>query len=301
MSLAVVTACSYLRVSEVAAQAQVAGPDEDPLAAVVAAERAFAAASEQVGVREAFLRYAAEDALLFRPEPANARQTWEARPSPPIRLTWYPGFARAAASGDLGFTTGPFEVLDTARAGAEPGYGHYVTVWRREPAGWRFVLDVGTSHPALEPRPAPWQPPAASRPASADADPPAEAVRGSLLREDSAFSRTAEQVGVAEALSRFGADEARLHRPGILPAVGRAAAMALAGRDARRYHAETIGGAGSRAGDFGYTYGRYRLTDTGGNGRHESGHYVRIWIREPLGPWRLLLDVVNPRPAEREE
>jgi hypothetical protein len=56
----------------------------------------------------------------------------------------------------------------------------------------------------------------------------------------------------------------------------------------------------SAGGDLGWTTGEYQYLNPGA-GRRETGHYVRIWSRDPGGPWRVLLDIVFPRPAERDE
>jgi hypothetical protein len=84
------------------------GAREEALASLVAAERGFAAAAAEVGVGESFLRNIADDGVLFRPDPVNGRAWLEAHPSPGRGLSWYPRHARVAASGDLGFTNGPW-------------------------------------------------------------------------------------------------------------------------------------------------------------------------------------------------
>jgi ketosteroid isomerase-like protein len=288
--LATVTACAHAP----------AARTEDPLVSMVEAERAFAAAAGPLGVRDSFLRFIADDGVLFRPGPVNGRQALESGPAPTIALSWYPVYARVSASGDLGFTTGPYQARP-GPAAAPTGHGHFVTVWRRGPEGWRFVSDLGTPHAELDPKLPPWERPADARPPSMAPVADEEEARESLLAADRAFAGAAQAEGLGAAITRFGDDEVRLHRAGAFPALGRQAAAALAGRDARRYSAEPGQAHVSRAGDFGYVIGEYRLADAGGNGRGESGWYERIWVRRPGGPWRLALDVVIPRPPEREE
>jgi len=43
------------------------------LRAVVESERSFAAASLHQGIRESFLQFLADDAIILRPEPANGK------------------------------------------------------------------------------------------------------------------------------------------------------------------------------------------------------------------------------------
>lgn len=263
---------------------------------MVVAERAFAVAAARDGMRAAMLEFADDRALVFAPEPANAKEVWRARPRTTGRLTWRPVFARAARSGDLGFTTGPYQTADPA--GVATGYGQYVTIWRKTAAGWRFVAELGTtSPPPAAPEPE-WRP-RARRTASAsgvDAD-----AAGSLRAADSLFAAHAGVHGLAAAVRAFGGAEMRLLRPRTPPRVGLGPSLAAAVADsARRYTARPLHAAASAAGDLGWTWGEYRYENSGA-GRRETGHYVRIWSRDPGGPWRVLLDVVAPRPSERDE
>ncbi|HYJ80637.1 MAG TPA: hypothetical protein VEW03_13575, partial [Longimicrobiaceae bacterium] len=74
------------------AHASAAAPG-DALASLVANELAFAAASRQVGPRDAFLRYIADDGIMFLPEPTRAKPWWEAEPPASYALAWYPTHA----------------------------------------------------------------------------------------------------------------------------------------------------------------------------------------------------------------
>lgn len=149
-----------MRRSSLIAAAIVAGSAAPALAAdpapVVAAERAFAAKVAEVGVRDGFLAFMAEDAIVFTPEPVKAKAFYAARPpSKPardggVRLTWRPDFAGLAKSQDLGFSSGPAEVNGAPSS-------RYVTIWKRQADGaWKWQFDGGVDD--TSPRPA--QPPA---------------------------------------------------------------------------------------------------------------------------------------------
>jgi hypothetical protein len=267
-------------------------------AALVAAERTFEQATIREGVRDAFIRFADDSGVIFRPEPVNAIASFRSRPATKIQLRWHPAFARAARSGDLGFTTGPSQVLDST--GAVVGYGNYVTVWRRGAEAWRWVVDLGISNPKPEPEARLWIP-NGDGPSSTPAGAPNTAAARALLAVDSTFAAQADRDGLAAALRRFGDPGMRLLRNDAQPHVGLPAAVAAATVDsARRYSATPARAFTSTAGDFGWSYGEYRYVHEGA-GRRETGHYVRIWARDGYGPWRLLLDVVAPRPPERDE
>ena len=69
-----------------------------------------------------------------------------------IAVTWKPRRARAAESGELGYTVGDYRISrrDSTGSIAETlDRGLYVTIWRRQPDGqWKVVVDIGSS--ALE-------------------------------------------------------------------------------------------------------------------------------------------------------
>ncbi len=114
---------------------------------MVAAERAFARDSGELGTRAAFLTHLAPEAVLFRAGPVNGIRLWQARGESPAVLAWAPSFAEVSGSGDFGFSSGPWTYA-AGRDTAPAAFGHFVSVWRREAGGpWKVVLDVGISHP----------------------------------------------------------------------------------------------------------------------------------------------------------
>jgi len=135
--------------------AHAAGDSEE----LLAADRAFARASVERGAAQAFFEYCAVDAVQFPAGQAPVHGRERIRDSlvtgRPYVLRWTPRAARAAASGDLGYTWGTYE-FETTDAQGKPGihYGKYVTVWKRETGGpWRVALDIGNPGPAPEARP----------------------------------------------------------------------------------------------------------------------------------------------------
>jgi ketosteroid isomerase-like protein len=114
---------------------------------LIDAERAFSALSVKSGMRTAFLANLADDAVMFRPGPIDARKSWLARPDESGILEWGPEFVELSGAEDVGFSVGPWQYREST--GAEPAaYGHFVTVWRRDERGdWKVVLDCGGSHP----------------------------------------------------------------------------------------------------------------------------------------------------------
>jgi ketosteroid isomerase-like protein len=257
-----------------------------PVSEVVEAERAFARAAQSEGVNAAFVHYSAPDSLVFQPGPKRAKEALAANPIPPLPLNWWPVYAGIAASGDLGFTTGPF----VAGSGERKGHGWYFTIWRRQADGsWRWVLDHGP--PTREA--APYGPdsavealPPGRRSARSKAFAGVEAAETELAAALAADARAA--------LPRFLAEDGRLMRVGPQPAVGTASWAALLAAGPDRIETAPLGGAASAAGDLAYTYGsaRWRKGE-----REVTGHYVRIWQHRAKG-WKLIVDnmIASPPP-----
>src|SRR5262245_40907800 len=119
-----------------------------PLDSLVAAERRFAAMSVEKGMRDAFVEFLDDSAIVFRPFPVYGRPAWQARGPAAGTLTWGPTFAEISGAGDLGVTNGPWQ-FELKEEGKDPAtaFGHFNSVWRHPPGGaWRVMLDIGITH-----------------------------------------------------------------------------------------------------------------------------------------------------------
>src|SRR6476646_1973963 len=85
----------------------------NPLLQMIETERSFARMSEEKGTREAFAAFIADDGILFRPRAVVGKKWMQDHPLPPANnhplLTWQPIHAFMSRSGDLGYTTGPWQ------------------------------------------------------------------------------------------------------------------------------------------------------------------------------------------------
>ena len=278
---------------------------EKALASLVESEREFSRTSEAKGIREAFLIFLAPDAVVFRPAPVEGRPVYEKMdPANPAVLTWEPEVAEVSAEGDLGYTSGPY-VLRPARDAEPTVFGHYVSVWKKQPDGaWRVFLDIGVQH---------------GRPVSSGAvgqvvtpkvgteSIPLSPER--LRDEERAFGPLAGSIvteagakGLRKALAEFATDDIRLYRQGKIPTVGKRHIKELipmnAGRvgpgNQQRIGNYKVGMAGS--GDLAYSFGtsRFRRTRT----ISENTSFLRIWRKNPSAAWKICLDIELPLPAE---
>ena len=79
------------------------------LNSMIATEYAFVAAAAELGTRDAFLKFVADDGIIFRPNPVNGKTFLSSAPKRPGLLSWYPVHAEVSMAGDMGFTTGQAE------------------------------------------------------------------------------------------------------------------------------------------------------------------------------------------------
>jgi hypothetical protein len=262
----------------------------DPMSApIVAAENAFSADSRRYGVRLAFLAHFDAGSWLFRPYPVPALDALARDADDGTPLEWGPDTVGVSASGDMGFTSGPW----SAHAAGSDGlaHGHFLTVWKRGEDGiWRVQVDGGISHPAIA------KPAADVDTVVRGGDAPAKALasdelakrRAQLEKTDDVLRRALADDAGDKATLWLGAAHAdiRVLRSGHAPATGDAARELLA------HDAPRVGSGPRRAldiaasGDLGYTLG-------GDASCAACGKYYRIW-RWQDGAWRVLVDLSKP-------
>lgn len=87
-------------------------------------EQAFAEMAQKEGIPEAFLTYAADDAVILRSnklirgkQALKAFYSQQTTPSEQVSLTWKPDFVDVSESGDLGYTYGTYQYAITDSLG----------------------------------------------------------------------------------------------------------------------------------------------------------------------------------------
>jgi ketosteroid isomerase-like protein len=270
--------------------AQTREPLPQALEQMLDAERAFAARALEVGWKKAFLEYFAPAAVGFEAgEVGLARTQIEGNPDPPedLRLVWEPRFGDVAASGDIGYLTGPVQNIRGSRNAGRPRHSTYLSIWKRQRDGsFRVVMDVGIDTPGPVPFAAGFtRAPQANRFTGDydDTTPPLGTADGLL----NAGIRTNQARAYRPILTA----SARLHRPNLLPIVGERAVAQWLATQASFAAADSRFSEAARSGDLGYTWGNY--TTRGAKPQH--GFYVRVWARERDGQWKLAVDVLQPQ------
>ncbi len=257
-------------------------------------ERAFVRLAAQKGFRDSFYTYFADTGIAFNPHPFRVRTALAgAPPSPgPMGAAWAPVYGDISAAGDLGWDTGPLVVQ--GKEGAPDRHGMFFSIWKRQADGqFKVVLDVGSDTPAAV---VPLDEPAqtshrASGPAPAGVD--VAASRDSLVSVERAFLATAAGESLGRAYGSRLSDEARVHRPGAMPVVGRVALGEWANMQGAKFTGEPLFVDVSKSGDLGYAYGNYERAGDAS----EAGYYARVWKKDANGDWRIVMDTVSPVPA----
>jgi ketosteroid isomerase-like protein len=283
------------------AGAQVPEPLPESLTQMVEAERAFAARALVIGWKGAFLEYFSPSAVGFAEgKPGSAREQIAKNPDPPkdLQLIWEPRYGDVAASGELGYLTGPVRNVRASRDGGKPRFSNYASVWKRQKDGaFKVVMDVGINTPAEVKFPAGFTRATHTNRFTGDYDDStaplgtADEVLNSALRTN---QLRAYRPRLAEGV--------RFHRQNRMPIVGiRAATKWLASQRAVS-SADSRFSEVARSGDLGYTWGTYtiapRTVIARGRGQSqtlnvEAGFYVRVWVRERSGQWKVVLDVLQ--------
>jgi ketosteroid isomerase-like protein len=274
-----------------------AGGAPDPgLRSLVVAERNFARTSVQNGVREAFLAFLAEDAVLFRPGPVPGREWIASRPPVAGRLSWEPLYADLSRDGAFGYTTGPWQFLPSD---GEPSYGHYVSVWRKDANGeWRVAADIGITHPRSAPAgDLRFPEPARSRPNVVQTGSRATHGIEALRAADGEFVASAAREGAQKACLVYGAESLRLYRDGTPPVVGRDPACRALAERREQTDSHVEGQAISKSGELGLVYGTLEFGSAGEGLPTRRGSFLRIWKQGKEGSWQLVLDVAIPHPT----
>ena len=256
-------------------------------------EREFAKTATVKGWRDAFLDFFADDAIALGREVTLAKDGLRKQSSTPFsqfELVWEPRLGDVAASGDLGWLTGPSTSVNHAAKDPKPGHGCYLSIWRKQADGkWRVFIDVG----AGAPEPVSFAPGFTRMPFGGryvGKEESKEAAGKSLAGADRDLNSQIAAQGAAKAFASLVQSSSRLHRPGFTPVVGTEAIARWLNEHAVSASAKDGAAEAAAAGDFGYTYGTFEITAP----KPLSGAYVRLWNRDASGRWWLMVDVAQP-------
>jgi ketosteroid isomerase-like protein len=267
---------------------------------LLAADRAFAAASAASNVVDALPAMLTPDALfVFGPQYlVGAAAVHDALAANPANLAtvqrWDPVRADVSSDGTVGYTSGYIELLLPSGAVVP---GKYLAFWRRDAAGvWKVAAYKRGGRPAgpvsLVP-PAGFETPDSRHERYVPNTDPAS-TRAAVMAVDQSFSDLASAIGTGEAFARFVAPDGAGFG-GFAPFSYGAAELAAS------YGPYVAGalvwspeaGEAAASGDFAFTSGGFQVRDPGPGGTWTvigAGKYLTIWRRQPNGPWRFVMD-----------
>ena len=290
----------YISIFIASVMAQESAPPS-ALQSMVDAERAFSKMSVEQGTRPAFLAFIAEDGILFRPTAVQGKKWMQEHPLPPSDkrplLVWQPAFADMAVAGDMGYTFGPWEYKEDIKDDKPAAYGHFATIWKRQPDGsWKFAIDHGVSHPQPQGPTPPLQLPTDYKQKTDRTSGDIERASKSLIERDREFSNTSTTQGSLNAFHAFSSPNIRLFRDGHHPVAGAKGideALKLKTSTNTVLNWQPTGGEVSQSDDIGYTYGTYSITSKAEPQKQvERGSYMRFWKKDK-GAWRVVVDLAT--------
>jgi ketosteroid isomerase-like protein len=276
----------YLSILAVAIGTNVYAQKSDgSVKSLVNAEKAFAQAVAKEGANAAFTRFAADDAIVFRPNPINAKKYFLTAKD--IKnLSWEPNYARLSKSRDWGFTSGTYEI-----GGEQKSYGHYLSIWRGKDGEWQYIMDLGSdSNKPIKGKEAKntfIEPVGTYAPHFASKKDLKTAV-DVIYSTEKTLNTMLKTHGVM-AFSGFLNHDARLLFPGTDAMIGKDAILAFNNRMIDKINLKTTQADKALGGDFAYTYGIATI-DYKANLR-ESFNYVFIWERQPDANWNIIAQV----------
>jgi ketosteroid isomerase-like protein len=248
---------------------------------LIKAEKDFAAYSVANSTKEAFLKFLDSNGLVFdKGKAVNGIESWTKREKRPGILNWHPQLAEISASGDFGYTTGPWTFQPTINDSVV-ARGQYTTVWHIDKYGeWKFLVDLGVSNTPVSPATEIKKINITKQSAEATPIPhisPLVAVENDFLK---LFAENK-----SKAYKKYLSKESILNRNGQTPAVTLSDQQLIIDSTSSSIQYTMDGWAISPGQDIGYVYGTIVL-----NGKTDN--YQRIWRKEKTG-WKIALEVLR--------
>ena len=251
---------------------------------LIEAERSFAKMSVSHGMRHAFINNLADDGLIFRPGPVLGKAVWEQGKALPYVLKWEPEFADISQSGDMGYTTGPWELQSYKPLSNVLDQGYFTSIWQKTSDGtWKVSLDLGISCPPMTN--------AEIKCSTYESGQAGLLTSTTDLRSvDSLFAIDYSSRHASSFLDRLD-KSARIHREGRLPAISMDEKSDIVLSE-KLPAWQVLGGRCAASGDLGYTYGVFKTSEK------NTFYYLRIWKKNGK-MWKIVLDLNTIPPLEK--
>lgn len=243
---------------------------------VINAERAFAKAALDQSTKYAFVKNLDSSGVVFNNGKAlNGLEVWNKRTDNGSKLFWYPVFAGAAASGDLGFTTGPWYIKKSLEADTVLAQGYFTTIWHKNNGEWKVLADLGTETPVLD---------TLMREMKTWQGQKSYAIEKDPLQVEQHFIEELKKDKLT-AYTKYFADNPWFNIKGNLPLTSSASIVNAIKSQPGETEFTPLKSGISSTGDLLYVYG---TTTT--NGKQEN--YLRVWVKQN-NHFRLILQVLR--------
>ena len=246
---------------------------------VIDTENSFATYAVQHNTKEAFLQFLDSNAVVFNNGKVNnAKKIWTNNLANSSKLLWKPAFAGISGSGDLGFTTGPWEfkqdLNDTSIAS-----GQFATIWHKTANGeWKFLVDIGVSFtPSMYNK-------IKTVKIAGNATPSVLKTNLDVLQIEDKFIREYRNKG-NEAFTDAADPQIMIIIQGSHPFLGKKQLKEALLKMPRQMEFIPMEGRISGSGDIAYAYGTIKY-----NSKEEN--YLRIWQYNKNG-WKIVLQVIK--------
>jgi len=268
LMLLFVTACSFTAT----AQKDIRG--------LVDAEVAFASFTESNNIRDGFLKFMDSTGIIFNQgRVMNAHKVYQKQKPGPAILSWAPNFAVVSAAGDMGVTSGPYEVRPKAFTDTPISRGYFSSIWQLNAnSEWKNLADLGTAYKAANLPVREINEISLSKQKTSGSSFPNILLMDSLLNKAIA-SKQSEQWKTW--LTR----DSRLNLEGEQPLSGAKDITAALLSAPDKMELSSLSGGISSAKDFAYTYGVVT------NGSRKD-NYLRAWIYRKK-EWKLIFQTLK--------
>lgn len=251
---------------------------EDLRRPLVLQEIAFCQETLTTGIVPAFLTNSTEATIRLSPQgPIKLAADLKARGTMPGSLYWEPMVAFASVRGDLGFTSGPWEL---ERLGDSRLYGEYLSVWEKAPGGgFNLLLHASVSHGPSIFRISTNSVIAQQgvyRPGNVSG----EKAAPEMMQTEREFIAALQTQTVDAAYGKYGYFDLLVARDGKSAVSGRGLVSKVLESGDLRGEWKVADSRVSSGGDLGYSYGEVLGTT--------KRWYLHIWEFESRGGWKLL-------------
>lgn len=247
---------------------------------LINAEDFFSLISFKEGLNKGYLKVADDKGITFKPDPVDMKQFYKQEKDADYSVNWKPEYAMVSKKGDLGFTTGPYEL----HVENNKYYGHYLSVWKNNKDKWKLVLDISIPHAKPDSvlkyeyyDPSNYKYPRLIGPQKIK-------MREDIVLNTDILLGKALKMSGNKNFSEFYDSQVRLYFPEYLPIIGKLKALDFL--DKKNLEVISTPSTADRAlsGDLAYTYGKATISS-------KNYNYVRIWKLDDEMKWDIIIDL----------